>query len=170
LSDLRELLIRHPSSRGNQLAVHLLPEERVAAINGTDLLQILLNLTINALTSTDRPHRVEVSAQFFVERFNVEQFTDGSNQRFVNREGFLNKPPLLAISVQDDGPGIPPDMLAKMFETKFTTKAPDKGTGLGLSIVKRLVKAGQGAIHLQTAVGRGSTFTVCLPGEEAGAV
>jgi signal transduction histidine kinase len=36
-----------------------------------------------------------------------------------------------------------------------------------LSIVKRLVKAGQGAIHLQTAVGKGSTFTVCLPGEEA---
>ncbi len=165
LSDLKELLIRHPSSRGNHLAVHLVPEERVAAINGTDLLQILLNLTINALTCTDKPHRVEVSAQFFKEKFEVDQFTDGSEQRFVNREGFLNKPPLLAISVQDDGPGIPPDVLAKMFETKFTTKAPDKGTGLGLSIVKRLVKAGHGAIHLQTAVGRGSTFTVCLPGE-----
>lgn len=168
LSDLKELLIRHPSSRGNKLAVHLLPEERVAAINGTDLLQILLNLTINALTCTDKPHRVEVSAQFFVDRFEVEQFTDGKDQRFVNREGFLNKPPLLAISVQDDGPGIPPDVLAKMFETKFTTKAPDKGTGLGLSIVKRLVKAARGAIHLQTALGKGSTFTVCLPGEEAG--
>jgi len=166
LSDLKELLIRHPSSRGNQLAVHLLPEERVAAINGTDLLQILLNLTINALTATDKPHRVEVSAQFFLEQFDLDQFTDGTDQRFVNREGFLNKPPLLAISVQDDGPGIPPEVLAKMFETKFTTKAPDKGTGLGLSIVKRLVKAGQGAIHLQTAVGKGSTFTVCLPGEE----
>ena len=166
LSDLKELLIRHPSSRGNQLAVHLLPEERVAAINGTDLLQILLNLTINALTCTDKPHRVEVSAQVFVESFDVDQFVDGPEQRFVNREGFLNTPPLLAISIQDDGPGIPSDILAKMFETKFTTKAPGKGTGLGLSIVKRLVKAGQGGIHLQTAVGKGSTFTICLPGEE----
>ena len=166
LSDLKELLIRHPSSRGNQLAVHLLPEERVAAINGTDLLQILLNLTINALTCTDLPHRVEVSAQYFVERFAVEKFIDGPDQRFVNREGFLNKVPLLAISVQDDGPGIPPNVMAKMFETKFTTKAPDKGTGLGLSIVKRLVKGGHGAIHLQTAMGKGSTFTICLPGEE----
>jgi len=165
LCDLKELLIRHPSSRGNHLAVHLLPEERVAAINGTDLLQILLNLTINALTCTDHPHRVEVSAQFFVERFEVDKFTDGPDQRFLNREGFLNTAPLLAISVQDDGPGIPPEMLSRMFETKFTTKAPGKGTGLGLSIVKRLVKAGQGAIHLQTAVGKGSTFTVCLPGE-----
>jgi signal transduction histidine kinase len=166
LTDLKELLVRHPSSRGNHLAVHLMPEERVAAINGTDLLQILLNLTINALTCTEQPHRVEVSAQFFLEPFDVEQFTDGPQQRFVNREGFLNRAPLLAISVQDDGPGIPPEMLAKMFETKFTTKSADKGTGLGLSIVKRLVKGGQGAIHLQTAVGKGSTFTVCLPGEE----
>ncbi len=167
LSDLKELLIRHPSSRGNQLAVHLMPQERVAAINGTDLLQILLNLTINALTCTDRPHRVEVSAQFFEDRFEVDSFTDGPDRRFVNREGFLNKPPLLALSIQDDGPGIPPDVLAKMFETKFTTKAPGKGTGLGLGIVKRLVRGGQGAIHLQTALGKGSTFTVCLPAEDS---
>jgi len=168
-TDLKELLVRHPSSRGHHLAVHLLPEERVAAINGTDLLQILLNLTINALTSTEKPHRVEVSAQIFADRFDIEKFTDGDDQRFVNREGFLNKPPLLGISIQDDGPGIPPNVLVKMFETKFTTKAPDKGTGLGLSIVKRLIKAANGAIHLQTAVGKGSTFTICLPCEEAAA-
>ena len=165
LSDLKELLIRHPCTSGNQLAVHLLPEERVAAINGTDLLQILLNLTINALTCTDLPHRVEVSAEYFSEPFDVNQLTDNEQQRFVNREGFANKPPLLAISVRDNGPGITPDVLAKMFETKFTTKAPDQGTGLGLSIVKRLVKEGQGGIHLQTIVGKGSTFTICLPGE-----
>jgi two-component system, sensor histidine kinase and response regulator len=168
LTDLKELLIRHPSSRGNQLAVHLLPQERVAAINGTDLLQILLNLTINALTCTDNPHRVEVSAQFFIEPFDTSNFVDTESHRFINREGFVNQPPLLAISVQDDGPGIPPEVLAKMFETKFTTKAAGKGTGLGLGIVKRLVKAGQGAIHVQTAVGKGSTFTICLPGEESG--
>jgi len=167
LRDLKELLLRHPSSRDNQLAVHLLPSERVAAINGTDLLQILLNLTINALTCSDAPHRVEVSAQFFTTPFNIDEFADDEQQRFINREGFLNKPPLLAISIQDNGPGIPPGVLAKMFETKFTTKAEGKGTGLGLGIVKRLVKAGQGAIHLQTALGIGSTFTVCLPGEDA---
>jgi signal transduction histidine kinase len=49
----------------------------------------------------------------------------------------------------------------------FTTKAAGKGTGLGLGIVKRLVKAGEGAIHVQTALGTGSTFTVCLPSEDA---
>jgi signal transduction histidine kinase len=167
LSDLKELLVRHPSSRGNQLAVHLLPQERVATINGTDLLQILLNLTINALTCSDLPHRVEVSAQYFTAPFDVDGFTDNDQQRFVNRDGFLNQPPLLAVSVQDDGPGIPPDVLARMFETKFTTKAAGKGTGLGLGIVKRLVKAGQGAIHLQTVVGKGSTFTVCFRAQDA---
>jgi signal transduction histidine kinase len=170
LSDLRDLLVRHPCTRGNQLDVHLMPAERVAAINGTDLLQILLNLTINALTCTDNPHRVEVSAQFLTEPLQTGDFVDGAKQRFINRDGFVNTPPLLAISIQDDGPGIPPEILEKMFETKFTTKAPGKGTGLGLGIVKRLVRGGQGAIHIETAVGKGSTFTVCLPSEEAGAV
>jgi len=166
LSDLKELLNRHPVARGNDLQVHLLPEERVAAINGTDLLQILLNLTINALTCTDEPHRVVVSAQFVTHPFDLDKFADGPGQRFVNRESFLNKPPLIAISVEDNGPGIPGDIFAKMFETKFTTKAPGKGTGLGLGIVKRLVNASQGGIHLQTTLGKGSTFTVLLPGEE----
>ena len=71
LVDLKELLIRHPSSHGNQLAVHLLPEDAVAAINGTDFLQIMLNLTINALTSTTEPNRVEVSARLFQEPFDL---------------------------------------------------------------------------------------------------
>jgi two-component system sensor histidine kinase/response regulator len=166
LSDLNELLNRHPVARGNDLQVHLLPDERVAAINGTDLLQILLNLTINALTCTDEPHRVTVSAQFLTHPFPLDQYPDAPGQRFINRDNFLNKPPLIAITVQDNGPGIPHDILAKMFETKFTTKAPGKGTGLGLGIVKRLVNASQGGIHLRTDLGKGSTFTVLLPGEE----
>ena len=163
LADLKELLIRHPSSHGNQLAVHLLPQDAVAAINGTDFLQIMLNLTINALTSKAAPNRVEVSARLFDKAFDIGHLADGPEQRFVNRDGFLNKPPLVAISIQDNGPGIPPEIMAKMFETKFTTKSADKGTGLGLSIVRRLVNTAQGAIHLQTVLGKGSTFTVCLP-------
>jgi signal transduction histidine kinase len=160
LTDLRELLIRHPSARGRQLAVHTLPEDVIAEINGTDLLQILLNLTINALQASDQPHRVEVRPQRMDHPLNLDHFRDSGEERFINREGFVNRAPLLAISVQDDGPGIPPDALTKMFETKFTTKA--SGTGLGLSIVKRLVKEARGAIHLHTKRGQGSTFTVCL--------
>ncbi|SRR5581483_3221081 len=162
LSDLKELLVRHPSTRGHQLAIHEMAEDVVAEINGTDLLQILLNLTINALQSSDKAHRVEIRAQRLVYPLDLNQFKDSSEERFINREGFLNRAPILAISVQDNGPGIPPEILGKMFETQFTTKAADKGTGLGLSIVKRLVREANGAIHLHTKHGAGSTFTICV--------
>jgi two-component system sensor histidine kinase/response regulator len=167
LSDVRELLIRHPSARGQQLIVHTLPSDVIAEINGTDLLQILLNLTINALQASNQPHRVEVRPQIMEFPLNVEQFHDSHEERFINREGFANRPPILAISVQDNGPGISPEFMPKMFETKFTTKAADQGTGLGLSIVRRLVKEADGAIHLHSKVGHGSTITVCLRTQQA---
>lgn len=162
LSDLKDLLVRHPSTRGHQLAVHLLPQDATAEINGTDLLQILLNLTINALQATDQPHRVEIRPQRFDTALDLARLRDGEQERFINREGFQNRAPLLAISVQDNGPGISPENVERMFESRFTTKAVDQGTGLGLSIVKRLVKEAHGAIHLNTKPGHGSTFTVCL--------
>lgn len=162
LSDLKELLVRHPRARGQQLAIHMLPEEATAEINGTDLLQILLNLTINALQCTEQPHRVEVRPQRIDAPLALEHFQDSAQERFVNREGFQNRAPLLAISVQDNGPGIEPENVERMFESRFTTKSADKGTGLGLSIVKRLVKEASGAVHLSTKPGLGSTFTLCL--------
>src|SRR5205823_14307027 len=114
--DLRDLLLRHPSGRGHQLVIHNLSEDVTAEINGTDLLQILLNLTINALQATPQPHRVEVRPQLMEYALNLEHFRDSNEQRFINREDFANRPPLLAISVQDNGPGIPPEVLSKMFE------------------------------------------------------
>src|SRR5260221_14746183 len=56
LSDLKELLSRHPTTKGHQLTVNGLDRDVIAEINGTDFLQILLNLTINALQSTAHPH------------------------------------------------------------------------------------------------------------------
>jgi len=162
LDDLRELLVRHPSARGNQLTVHRLEHDVIADINGTDFLQILLNLTINALQACETGHRVDVHCTMHPQAIELAAYRDTSTERFINREEFANRPPLLAISIIDDGPGIPSAELAKMFEERFTTKAPGRGTGLGLSIVKRLVREAQGGIMIRTQVGKGSTFTVLL--------
>ena len=70
--------------------------------------------------------------------------------------------PILTVTVEDDGPGIPSTVLARMFEQRFTTKPPEHGTGLGLSIVKRLVREARGAILIQSSPGAGARFTVCL--------
>ncbi|MDQ3566253.1 MAG: ATP-binding protein, partial [Pseudomonadota bacterium] len=162
LADLHDLLIKHPRAYGHELVIHDLSPDVTAEINGTDLLQILLNLTINALQSTEEPHRVEIKTRPVVSPFELEQFSDSDDQRFINRDGFLNQGPLLAITIADDGPGIQPELLKKMFEEKFTTKAPDRGTGLGLSIVKRLILEANAGIHLRTRIGEGSWFTVLL--------
>lgn len=162
LGDLKELLQRHPSALGHQLTIHYLSEDIFAEINGTDLLQILLNLTINALQSCDNPHRVDIRGQRLIYPLELDQYVDSEFDRFVNREGFTNRAPILAISVQDNGPGIDAPSMAKIFETRFTTKPADKGTGLGLSIVKRLITQAKGAIRLHTKPGEGSIFTVCV--------
>jgi signal transduction histidine kinase len=88
---------------------------------------------------------------------------DGPEERFVNRDGFLNTAPLLALSVEDNGSGIPPEHMKKIFAQSFTTQESGNGTGLGLSIVQRLVSRSKGAIHVRTKVGQGTTFTIFLP-------
>jgi signal transduction histidine kinase len=162
MSDLTELLSRHPSARNQQLSVTGLDEDVTAAINGTDFLQILLNLTINALQSTADPHSVDVTCRLLTAPIIVDQYPDGPRQRVINRENFANRPPLLAITIEDTGPGIPAENLRRMFEERFTTKPSDQGTGLGLSIVKRLIKEADGAVVIQSEPGAGAKFTVYL--------
>jgi len=166
MTDLGELLKVHPSAQKNELVIRPLSEDIVAEINGTDLIQILLNLTINALQCTSEPHQVEIHAERLNQPLDLSRFPDGPQSIVINRECLHNVAPLLAISVQDNGPGIAPDLLPKIFQAYFTTKTINKGTGLGLAIVDRFVKAGRGAIHLQTAVGKGTTFTVYLPAHD----
>ena len=68
-----------------------------------------------------------------------------------------------AISLDDTGTGIPPAILGKVFEPFFTTKEVGKGTGLGLSTVYGIVKQSGGFIFADSAVGKGTRFTIYLP-------
>jgi len=74
----------------------------------------------------------------------------------------------LAVSVSDNGPGIPEDIREKIFEPFFTTKKIGKGTGLGLSICQQIVEKQGGSLRVDSEVGRGTTFTITLPRNEAG--
>ena len=65
------------------------------------------------------------------------------------------------ISVQDDGPGIAPDQLSRIFEAYFTTK--ERGTGLGLAIVKHNTELYSGTVRVESELGKGSKFTVSFP-------
>jgi signal transduction histidine kinase len=67
------------------------------------------------------------------------------------------------VKIIDNGPGIPPDVLPRIWDPFFTTKDVGEGTGLGLSIVHELVERHGGTIDCSTKIGEGTTFTVKLP-------
>jgi len=65
------------------------------------------------------------------------------------------------ISVRDDGPGIPPDKIGRIFEAYYTTK--EKGSGLGLAIVKHNAELYGGTARVESELGKGAKFTVIFP-------
>jgi len=68
-----------------------------------------------------------------------------------------------AISISDDGVGIPKENLSRVFDPGFTTKGVGVGTGLGLSICYQIIKDHRGRIDVESEVGKGATFTVRIP-------
>jgi two-component system, sensor histidine kinase and response regulator len=163
LDDLRELLNVHPSKGQNILHIHALAHDIELQINGTDLIQILLNLAINAMQCTTEPHLVDISGQTLESGVDFTNLRDGPTDCILFGQGFSNTPPLLQLSVRDDGPGIPPEVLPKIFQPYFTTKSPGKGTGLGLAIVHRLLKEARGCLHVHSKPGQGAAFNLYLP-------
>jgi signal transduction histidine kinase len=166
LHDLNQLVRVHPSLLENDFFATPLAEDITVKINGTDLIQILLNLSVNAFQCTQTSHRVEVGGEVLHAPLNLAEFRDGPNDRLLNVEGLGNNAPLVKLWVRDNGPGIAADVLPKIFQPYFTTKGPRQGTGLGLNIVQRLIKEGGGALHCHTQPGEGTTFTIYLPGAE----
>ena len=68
--------------------------------------------------------------------------------------------------VQDDGAGIPPEMLTKIFD-KLETDPSKDGTGLGLTIVKQIVEAHGGMVTVESTLGAGAVFRFTLPAQAA---
>jgi len=164
LHDLEHLVRVHPSLRENEFDILPFGEDIGVKVNGTDVIQILQNLAVNAFQCAPVNHRVEIGGEVLRAPLDLTTFKDGPNDRLLNVESLDNTAPLVKFWVRDTGPGIPPEVLPKIFQPYFTTKGPREGTGLGLNIVQRLIKEGDGALHVHTRVGEGTTFTIYLPG------
>lgn len=163
LLDLGDLVRALPDGRGHELQIKPLAKDVMLMVNSTDLIQMLLHLTINALQCTRECHLVEVRGELYSRPLDISQFQDDASQRFVNMDQFQNISPLLALSVMDNGPGMSPQVMERIFEP-FVSQAPgDKRAGLGLCIVKRLLKENKGGLHVHSEPGRGSMFTLFLP-------
>ena len=76
---------------------------------------------------------------------------------------------MVDIQVIDDGPGIPAEVKAKIFDWFFTTKPPGEGTGLGLAVSREILQAHGGNLRLEDTPGGGATFVLDIPRERPGA-
>jgi two-component system, NtrC family, sensor histidine kinase HydH len=100
----------------------------------------------------------------------LEQNAEAGRQRAASdaRQGRLpsadGPPPSVFVEVQDTGVGIPPDLLAKIFEPFRTTKA--QGTGLGLAIAKKFTEVHGGTLAVNSRPAEGTTFRVMLPAQQ----
>ena len=74
-----------------------------------------------------------------------------------------NEPDYIALEVEDSGPGIPPDIIEKIFDPFFSTKKRGKGTGLGLSVVYGIVRSHNGKITVDSKPGSGARFRIEFP-------
>ncbi|MDQ3025622.1 MAG: ATP-binding protein [Pseudomonadota bacterium] len=101
--------------------------------------QVLLNLVTNAAQAIDKPR--------------------GLITLTTRREGADH----IAVEVTDNGRGITPEAMPRIFDPFYTTKEVGKGTGLGLTIAYKIVTQHGGRIDVRSELGTGSTFTVLLP-------
>jgi two-component system sensor histidine kinase ChvG len=93
---------------------------------------------------------------------NAQRFSpDGKPARLTVLDDATKGDVLLRVS--DDGPGVAPEHMPRLFDRFFTTDAERDGTGLGLAIVKSVVTAHGGSVSVQTTLGAGTTFELRLP-------
>jgi PAS domain S-box-containing protein len=120
--------------------------------NPTQLHQVILNLCVNARDAMPHGGTLGLSA----ENLHLDAETAAGIEGA--RPGAY-----VVITVEDSGSGIPPEILPRIWEPFFTTKAAGKGTGLGLSTVRGIVEGHAGFVSVRTAPGAGTAFRVHLP-------
>jgi len=124
---------------GIHLQSELDPNLPLVQCDGAQIEQVLLALVMNALDAMPQGGNLWLTTTF-----------NGDDN-------------LVRITVRDDGAGISPEILPRIFEPFLTTKETGRGVGLGLAISRSILERHNGNIEVQSEVGRGTTFTVTLP-------
>ncbi|MBI1750872.1 MAG: HAMP domain-containing protein [Acidobacteria bacterium] len=133
-------LVRHQFALANiELQLQLADDLPVVHCDAAQMEQVLLALVMNAIDAMPRGGRLRLTSRLA---------PDGEQAE---------------LEVQDDGVGIPPDLLPNLFEPFFTTKERGHGVGLGLAISRGIIERHGGKITVASEPGHGTTFTMQLP-------
>jgi signal transduction histidine kinase len=151
LPSIKETDVNEVVDRALDLAIHSRSgntsvEKTLKAVPGvaTDpeqLQEVLINLIMNGLQAMPQGGSLTLRTDF----------ADGE----------------VRIAVDDTGYGIPPENIGKLFTPFFSTKRAVKGVGLGLAVSQGIIEQLKGRIEVESTVGKGSTFTICLPAKQS---
>ncbi len=132
---------------------------RVGVVRGdkTQLTQVLLNLATNA--------RDAIGANVGTVWVSLSKANVAGGE--PSAVGSLSPGAYAVLAVRDTGAGMDKATAERIFEPFFTTKGVGKGTGLGLSVTHGIIKGHGGAIQVDSAPGRGTSFSIYLPIAEA---
>lgn len=128
-----------------------------ALVDPAQLESALLNLSVNARDAMPNGGTLTLAAS----NVSADGARNPEGPRLTPNEEYI------VVSVADNGAGIPAENLEQIFEPFFTTKETGKGSGLGLSMVFGFVRQSGGQVHVDSEVGRGTTFYLFLPATEA---
>jgi PAS domain S-box-containing protein len=137
---------------GKQMRVELALDPAAGSVwaDPTQLEQVLMNLVVNARDAVgDDGGMITVAITV-------------ADAELVARAG-LAAGRYALVSVEDTGPGIPPEIVGRVLEPFFTTKEPGRGTGLGLAVVSSVARQWNGAVVIDSPAGAGATFHVLFP-------
>ncbi len=145
-------LLQPSLPRGVTLRRELCAGDAAVLSDATQIHQVVMNLCTNAM------HAMKQGGEISVRLSLVDQA-----QATPVATGELPPGPYVRLSVQDQGEGIPPEMIGRIFDPFFTTKGMGAGTGLGLSLVHGIVADLGGGIEVVSAPHAGSHFVVYIP-------
>jgi len=156
LADVLDSALSQTAPQASALEVVIRVEEPLAAVelwcDAGQVERALLNLIYNALDAAGSGGGVWIR---------LGERGLGSNPYAPTLKGVGAADDLVSIVIEDDGPGIDPSCLQRVFNPFFTTK--DHGTGLGLAIVHRIAEAHGGCVRAGNRVGGGARFVLSLP-------
>lgn len=149
-------LLQRALHSGMQLEVRTNHADGFVQIDVNQVQQAILNLIVNARDATASAGRAAGTV------------TVETGQVVVGAAALSTSPPVapgryMTLSVRDEGTGISEEVRSHIFEPFFTTKDEGQGTGLGLAMIYEVMVQSGGGVHVESHVGRGSTFTLLLP-------
>ncbi len=154
IEELNKMLLRLIGDNVS-LRLQLSDQRCLVSADGGQIEQLLINLIVNARDALPQGGDIIIKT--------YREFIDDAKAKKHQIEtiGWYE-----VISVEDNGTGIQPEYLDKIYEPFFTTKEVGKGTGLGLATVFGITKQNKGHIEVESEVGKGTTFFLFLPAVE----